>query len=201
VLLGVVSDIHCKADALDQAIDAMGDFDELLVAGDLVYEYRFSNEVVETVRRLGAHAIKGNHDMVLLGYHGARARAAAGVRPDLVAHLDSLPERVATSFGPTRLLMVHGSPWPPFGDYLGPRDPAFRQTDELDVDILILGHTHVPMVERFGRTLVVNPGSVAEPRQPGPDRTPTCAVIDTATGEARIIACTARPNGASARHD
>jgi putative phosphoesterase len=182
----VVSDVHCNAEALERALDAMGDCDELLVAGDLVYEYRFSNEVVELVRRLGARCVKGNHDMVLLGHHGARARAAAGVRPELVEHLDSLPERVEAAFGGTRLLMVHGSPWPPFGDYLGATSPALRQADELGVDILVLGHTHVPMVTRFGRTLVVNPGSVSEPRQP--DRTPTCAVIDTAEVHASVIA-------------
>ena len=164
----------------------MGDIDELLVAGDLVYEYRFSNEVVDTVRRLGARCIKGNHDMVLLSHHGERARSAAGVRPDLVEHLDRLPEQVATSFGATRLLMVHGSPWPPYGDYLGPGSPALRRADELEVDILVLGHTHVPMVERFGRTLVVNPGSASEPRQA--DRVRTCAVIDTGTGQARVVA-------------
>jgi putative phosphoesterase len=185
VRLGVVSDVHCNAEALERAVDAMGDCDELLVAGDLVYEYRFSNEVVDTVRRLGARGIKGNHDMVLLGPHGARARAAPGVRPDLLAHLDSLPERVETTFGATRLLMVHGSPWPPFGDYLAASNPAFRQADELGVDILVLGHTHMPMVRRFGRTLVVNPGSASEPRQP--DRTPTCAVIDTDEVDASIL--------------
>ena len=186
MLLGVVSDVHCNVDALDRAIAAMGDIDELLVAGDLVYEYRFSNEVVDTVRRVGARCIKGNHDMVLLSHHGERARAAAGVRPELVEHLDGLPERVEASFGSTRLLMVHGSPWPPFGDYLGPWSPALRRADELDVEILVLGHTHVPMVERIGHTLVVNPGSVSEPRQA--DRVRTCAVIDTDALSARVVA-------------
>ena len=81
MLLGVVSDVHCNVDALDRAIAAMGDIDELLVAGDLVYEYRFSNEVVDTVRRVGARCIKGNHDMVLLSHHGERAQGGGGCPP------------------------------------------------------------------------------------------------------------------------
>jgi putative phosphoesterase len=187
MLLGVVSDVHCNAAALERALDAMGDIDELLVAGDLVYEYRFSNEVVDLVRRLGARAIQGNHDMVLLGPHGERARAAEGIDPSLVEHLASLPERVEVTYGSTRLLMVHGSPWEPYGDYLAPRNPLLHKVDELGVDVLVLGHTHVPMAERIGGTLVVNPGSCSEPRQPAPDRVPTCAVIDTDAVEARIV--------------
>ena len=73
MLLGVVSDIHCHAAALEQAVLAMGEVDELLVAGDLVYEYRFSNEVVGGARKLGMRYVLGNHEMVLLGPHGERA--------------------------------------------------------------------------------------------------------------------------------
>jgi putative phosphoesterase len=81
--------------------------------------------------------------------------------------------------------MVHGSPWEPFGDYLMPHDRRWQRADELGVDIVIGGHTHVPMAERFGHTLVVNPGSTAEPRTSG-DRRGTYAVIDVASGTAEI---------------
>ena len=43
--LGIVSDIHCNADALSLALERMGDVDELLCAGDAVFEYRFSFSV------------------------------------------------------------------------------------------------------------------------------------------------------------
>ena len=74
--IGIVSDLHCNHAGLAHALETLGDVDELVCLGDSIYEYRFSNDVVETVRRVGARCIKGNHDMVLLGYHGARARAA-----------------------------------------------------------------------------------------------------------------------------
>ena len=82
-------------------------------------------------------------------------------------------------------MMTHGSPWPPHGDYLRAGNAAWQRADELGVDILITGHTHEPMVATYGTTLVVNPGSVGEPRQrdaPGA----TYAIIDTVTREARI---------------
>jgi putative phosphoesterase len=81
--------------------------------------------------------------------------------------------------------MLHGSPWEPFGDYLGPRHPAWRRVDELGTDILIVGHTHMPMAERVNGTLIVNPGSLGEPRQHD-DRRSTYALVYTATRTAEI---------------
>ena len=55
---------------------------------------------------------------------------------------------------------MHGSPWPPYGDYLYPGSPVLKRAAELDVDYLLLGHTHVAMAKRIGHTLVINPGSL-----------------------------------------
>jgi putative phosphoesterase len=80
---------------------------------------------------------------------------------------------------------VHGSPWPPHGDYLRPNDDRWQAADSLGADIVIAGHTHEPMVATFGSTLVVNPGSVGEPRQ-REDRRGTYAVVDTTARTATI---------------
>jgi putative phosphoesterase len=80
--------------------------------------------------------------------------------------------------------MIHGSPWEPHGSYVGPGDQRWSDVDGLGVDVLILGHTHEPMAERFGTTLVVNPGSTTEPRQR--DRRRTMAVVDLDDLTARI---------------
>ena len=124
--------------------------------------------------------------MVLLADHGERAGRRRVSARSWSSTSTGCPSGWRPASAATRLPMVHGSPWPPFGDYLGPWSPALRRADELDVEILVLGHTHVPMVERFGHTLVVNPGSVSEPRQA--DRVRTCAVIDTDALSARVVA-------------
>ena len=46
--LGIVSDIHCNAAGLRQALALMGDVDDLICLGDSIYEYRFSNEFMTT---------------------------------------------------------------------------------------------------------------------------------------------------------
>jgi putative phosphoesterase len=183
-----MSDVHCNVEALDHALgDLQARVDEILLAGDGVYEYRFCNEVVESARRLGMRYVLGNHEMVLLGPHGERARSAPGVDPAQVAYLASVPERVDVKVGGKQLCMVHGSPWEPHSDYLHASSAAFQRADELGADFLILGHTHVPMVKRFGRTLVVNPGSLGESREAGERQMVSYAVVDTDSEEVEIV--------------
>jgi putative phosphoesterase len=187
VLVGVVSDIHCNLTALDAAIEAMdGRVGEILVAGDSVYEYRLSNEVVERIRDLGVPYVLGNHEMVLLSPAGSAARQRPDVRESNLEFLSGLPTRVELSFGNRHVTMVHGSPWEPYNEYLYESSPSWSRCDDFEADILVLGHTHVPMAARKGRTLVVNPGSVSEPRGPDPARRGSYALIDTDAGEAWI---------------
>src|SRR3990172_5995152 len=48
--LGIISDVHCNHEALRIALERMGPVDELLCAGDAVYQFRFSNEVMRILR-------------------------------------------------------------------------------------------------------------------------------------------------------
>jgi putative phosphoesterase len=186
VRIGTISDVHSNVEALEAALAALaGEVDEVWCAGDMVLQYRFSNEVISRLRDVGAVAVQGNHDMVLVSDAGAGARARPGVSDEAVAWLAALPLRHEVTVDGCRVLMTHGSPWPPHGDYLRAHDDRWQQADALGFDIVITGHTHEPMVATFGSTLVVNPGSVGEPRQRD-DRRPTYAIVDTATRSATV---------------
>jgi len=187
VLLGLMSDVHCNADAFDRAVAEMApEVDEILLMGDAVYEYRFSNEVVGGARKLGVRYVLGNHEMVLLGPHGERARSAATVDPVNLAYLREVPTRIDVRLGGKRVCMVHGSPWLPYDEYLYAGSRTLDRCAELDADILLVGHTHVPMATRVGRTLVVNPGSLGESREARADRPVSYAVLDTASEEVEV---------------
>jgi predicted phosphodiesterase len=67
--IGIVSDIHGNVAGLSCALERMGDVDGLLCAGDMVEEFRFSNEVVGTLRDRGARCVKGNHDIGMFAAH------------------------------------------------------------------------------------------------------------------------------------
>ncbi|HLG12109.1 MAG TPA: metallophosphoesterase family protein [Dehalococcoidia bacterium] len=181
--IGIVSDVHCNADALRLAFERMGAVDELLCAGDSIYEYRFSNDVIELLRERGARYVLGNHESVFLGPQGARARAAANVRHDLVEYMASQPLSIEVDVGGKRLVMVHATPFEPYQAYVFPGSPELQRLAGFEADYVILGHTHTQMAERVGRALVINPGSGGDARDLANGRRFSYAVLDTSSGE------------------
>jgi putative phosphoesterase len=188
VLLGAVSDVHCNVLALTQALAEMDQLgvSTVLAGGDLVFEYRFSSEVVRLVREREMPAVQGNHEVVLLGAQGVRAREAQHVDPVELAFLSGLPFVVRREFAGRRVHLTHASPWEPHFDYLYPDSRRWDDAPTLEADLVVVGHTHVPFVRRVGGTLVVNPGSIGQPR--GADARFTYAVIDTDSLDAEIRA-------------
>jgi len=168
--IGMVSDVHCNTAALRQALDILSDCDEVFCAGDLMLQYRYEPAVLELLEERGAHVISGNHDTSL-------------GRPELMA----LPGSIRLELDGVRVAMHHGTPWdrPEDGIYIyllkADRERLARAASEF-TDVLILGHTHVPMAVTVDGTTIVNPGSCGEPNRDA-ERVQTCAEIDLATRE------------------
>lgn len=182
--IGIVSDVHANIASLDHALGLMGDVDEVLCAGDMVLTYRFSDEVVRRLRTIGARVVLGNHDLDVLGPHGNRVRESPGADPDLVRWLASQPERLDVRVGSRRLTMFHAVPEPPYG-YVYAETPRMQEWDGL-ADFVVYGHTHYALARRIGGTLVINPGSAGQPRDPRNGFRSSFAVLDTQSGEVRI---------------
>ena len=185
--LGIVSDLHCNIAGLNRALELMGPIDDLLCLGDSIFEYRFSNEVIGALRDLGAHTIKGNHEEVFLGPLGERARSRDGIDQELLQWLDDRPWRLELRYGDKKVLMVHSTPWEPYGEYVYPHSPQLAMFGKEDADFVLFGHTHQQLVQRFGRVLVINPGSSGDGRDPRNQRQLSCAVLDTESDEVAII--------------
>ena len=185
--LGIVSDLHCNTAGLDEALRLMGDIDELLCLGDTIWEYRFSNEIVRLLRERDAQVILGNHEEGFFGPHGARARARAGVDPALMDWLAAQPHRIEREIAGKKLLLVHSTPWEPRGAYIHPGSSLLARFAEADADFVLYGHTHQQVVRRFGRVLVINPGSAGDARDSRNGRQLSCAVLDLASEEVEII--------------
>jgi putative phosphoesterase len=181
--VGIVSDIHCNAQGLAQALAMMGDVDELICAGDTIYQYRFSNDVIRLLRERGARTILGNHEEVFLSPPGERARSSAAVDQRELAWLAERPFDLRVQANGKSLYVVHGSPWEPRREYLYPHSETLRRFEDFDADIVILGHTHVQMAVRVGRILLINPGSAGESRDARNGFQLSYAVLDTVTDE------------------
>ena len=185
--LGIVSDIHCNAAGLRTALALMGDVDELICLGDSIWEYRFSNDVAQILMERRAHTILGNHEEVFFGPLGERARARGDNDGALMGWLETRPHRAALDCAGRKFLLVHSTPWEPRGAYIHPDSPLLARFAETEADFVLYGHTHRQVVKRFGRVLVVNPGSAGDARDHGNGRQLSCAVLDTASEEVALI--------------
>ena len=181
--IGIVSDVHCNHTGLLQALELLGDADELICLGDSIYEYRFSNEVVRLLKDRGIHTILGNHEEGFLGPHGVRARQPEWIDRTSLDWLADRPHRLELSVAGKKLLAVHSTPWEPRGTYVYPHSPHLARFGDTDADFVLYGHTHHQLVRRVGRILVINPGSAGEARDTSNGRQLSCAVLDTVTEE------------------
>ena len=181
----VVADIHGNLPALEAVIDAMPAVDRWLCAGDIVGYNPWPADCLARIRELNATTVMGNHDRAVASDTGFRfnSMAAAGVtyargelNDDAIAWLDGRPNRQTVADG--EILLVHGHPEDP-DRYTYPKEfePAML---EGDARVTITGHTHVQGVREFDEGVVMNPGSVGQPRDGDPDAAFAVLTIDDA---------------------
>ena len=185
--LGIVSDIHCNIAGLRAALSVMGPIDDLLCLGDSVDRNRFSNEVVGLLRERDAKVILGNHDETYLERAETGEVDLDGVDPGLLTFLAAQPPRRLLSYGDSKVLMVHSTPWEPRGAYIFPHNENLPRFALSGADFVLYGHTHAQTVKRFGAVVVVNPGSAGEGRESTEGTHLSCAVLDIAAGDAAVI--------------
>ena len=185
--LGIISDIHCNLYGLQCALEAMDSVDELLCLGDAIDKFQFSNEMIAALKARGALMILGNHEEVFLSEAGTHVRESNGTDRDLVAWLAEQPHRRTLTFGGKRVLMTHSTPWDPRGEYIYPHSSELARFAEADADIVLYGHTHAQVVRRFGKVLVVNPGSAGEACYTGNNWQLSCAILDTVSEEVELL--------------
>ncbi|ELZ03150.1 metallophosphoesterase [Natrialba chahannaoensis JCM 10990] len=173
--VGLISDIHGNRVALEAVLADMPRVDELCCAGDVVGYNPWPGDCVDELRKRDVPTVLGNHDAAVAGETPFRfnGMARAGVeyaRTQLTANqrawLEGLPTERLECDG--RVKLVHGHPDDPqrYSRYTYPEEFSAQLLDEEDV--LVLGHTHVQGVERFAEGIVVNPGSVGQPRDGDP---------------------------------
>lgn len=188
--VGLISDIHANKPALDAVLDDMPEVEGFVNAGDTVGYNPYPGECVEAVRDLSMATVQGNHDRAVggetsFGFHSTAGRAVEWTE----RHLDSdatdwlgrLPQETETVFGETRVKVVHGAPGAP-DRYTYPRD--FSPSLIGGEDVLVLGHTHVQAKVEYDEGVIVNPGSVGQPRDVDPRA--GYALLDEETGEVSL---------------
>jgi len=205
--VAVLSDIHANLPALDAVLAAVPSVDGIWQLGDVVGYGPYPDEVVARLRDVGAVGVRGNHDAAALGGReiesfNVDARRAAewtrgAIAPETRAWLAALPETLELE----GFLLVHGSPRDPIWEYITSTPVARAAMSDLGERSGLHGHTHLPVAyveddgrletmspgagSRLtfdGRRVLLNPGSVGQPR----DGIPTAGwmLLDTEAGTA-----------------
>ncbi len=185
----ILSDIHANPYALRAVLGDVPPYDEVIILGDLVDYGPRPGEVIDEVRSLGAEVIRGNHDEAVAkgidcGCGPATHHLSVLTREKIsygtlsradIAWLDTLPYELSLEWGtavhaaPSNKLYTYVYPWMSNEEICrelvtGPRRLAVRGCEGVG-GLYLLGHTHHQFVRHLpGGSLVINPGSVGQPR-------------------------------------
>ena len=102
-------------------------------------------------------------------------------------YLLQLPVTRRVTLGGRRFLLVHATPRDPLDEYLM-KDPEMwaKRLQNIQTDVVCVGHSHVQFNLQVEGTVVLNPGSVGQPRDGDPRA--AYAVIDDNRIELRRVA-------------
>ena len=203
--IAVLSDVHGNLPALEAVLEALKPYDAVWQLGDIVGYGPQPDEVVARLAAENAVGVRGNHDSAAIGEldtdaFNDDARAAVEWTAEIISvetqrWLAALPLRSVDQ----PFTLVHGSPRDPTWEYVYSSGIARANLEAFSTQHCLVGHTHVPLVFREKRTggvegivakadatmaiegarLIVNPGSVGQPRDGDPR---ACGMIlDTET--------------------
>lgn len=153
--VGILSDVHGDYSALVRVLKHMQTFHKVtrvLCAGDLVGRGPEQNKVVACIRDNAIATVRGNHDEWI-----------DDLNADNSIYLKELPLDWQGSIGKTAFYMCHGKPgnnmWGMYRDHLS--DTYLNMVlRSLGADVLVTGHTHMPLYMRVDAGILINPGSL-----------------------------------------
>ncbi len=190
MLVGLISDVHSNAVALKAVLEELDELEVKIIlhAGDIVGYNPYPNETIDLFKKKKIVSILGNHDRAFMtgntfDFNPYAAAAMEWTRNaasrDSLNYILRLEDTVTIAVKGERIVLFHESP-NNFQDYIYQEDVTPDLLSNINGDVLVLGHTHIPFIMDYGtRGQVVNPGSVGQPRDGNPDA--SFAVLDTVT--------------------
>jgi predicted phosphodiesterase len=210
----VISDIHANLVALETVLeDARGEWDQIWCLGDIVGYGPDPNECAELLRQHEHLSLSGNHDWAVLGKldidsFNSEARFAIRWTQETIseetrAYLAGLPSLLEKE----PFTLAHASPRQPVWEYILDEHSAAQNFAVFNTAYCFVGHTHIPVVfteTKAGKSqasfpdygkplrlgeqrLIINPGSVGQPRDSDPRAAYGLLDIEAMTWEPRRV--------------
>ncbi len=210
----VISDIHANLTAFEAVLeDANDNWDEIWCLGDVIGYGPDPNECVALLREHPHITLTGNHDWAALGKldvstfnqdaQDAVAWTSDTLNDDARAYLEAQPPMLVKE----QFTLAHASPRQPVWEYITDAFIAWENFDFFDTPYCLVGHTHYPVVfehdEEYGalafhadyvrplslegKHLIINPGSVGQPRDSDPRAAYSLLDLDTLTWQHKRV--------------
>lgn len=209
--VAILSDIHSNIVAFEAVladVRARGNVDAVWSLGDLIGYGPRPNECLDLLRSVDHVSVVGNHDLGAIGrtsldvFNPDAATCCRWNGEQLTATHRSYLEDLQSTAVQEDFTLVHASLRDPVWEYLVHEEAAAASFNLLGTKYLLVGHSHLPLtfdsedghsiekrrlsedetVKLGNRRLILNPGSVGQPRDGDPRA--AYALYD---GEARTV--------------
>src|SRR5437867_5375267 len=194
--IAIISDIHSNLEAfltVLNKIDSMK-INQIYCLGDVVGYGASPKDVLKIIQTKKISLIMGNHDYAVATGDTSKFNPYATdsiyrniemLSDDDIKFLGTLKKHHIINLDGIRIYFVHASPRDPLWEYVYEGDDLKSHLDFSKSDVLFMGHTHIPFFREIDDRLVINTGSVGQPRD-GDPRT-SFAVYDSEKEKAEII--------------
>ena len=192
--LGIISDAHSNLAGLEAVLEDMASkypITKIINIGDIVGYYTQPREVMELCFEVCDLIVKGNHDeaaaksFIPTDFNTFASIAInysiSTLSTEEKKKLYNLPPMENLTEENTHFQLVHGSPNYPLDEYIfdgtnGASEDQLQLIEYmnlLNIDVLVMGHTHQPYIRTIDSKILCNPGSTGQPR----DRDPRSSYI------------------------
>jgi putative phosphoesterase len=191
--IGLIADIHGDMRALAAALARLDELavDQIVCLGDLVGYGTEPDAVVAAMQDREIRCVRGNHDRWALEKRqlfGLRGWKPAELEDATWEFLERMPATLRLEYDGRIIELFHGSPTSDTENVVAykPMPPSVEQFwEQGDAQILILGHTHFPLIHRGPKGTVLNPGSILGVA--GIPTSYTFAILDVVNVSVRVL--------------
>lgn len=192
--VALLADIHANLSAFEAVLNDMAKYspNAIVIAGDSLGYYCGAEEVIQKILSLDLpyHLVYGNHDVHIirgsipngLVYGHILQLNLDQLSCNSIAFLKTLKAETNFVIDSIKIHVYHGTPDDPLNGRLYPDAEPNPSWFNIDTNVIVLGNTHYPFLWRgYGSTIIINPGSVGQPRDGNP--APSWALLNTQTME------------------
>ena len=176
------SDLHGNDQALYAFLEDIASlcYDKIIFCGDIFGYYYHQKEIIKHLNEINSLIwIKGNHDVyaskvfnkeieedtLITKYGHSYASLTERFNRCEIEAISKKPSYLTLydEFN-KKILICHGVPSSPLEGRLYPDNKILNQQDYINYDFVILGHTHCRMNRKICTTMIINSGSLGQPR-------------------------------------